>query len=160
MKKSAIACLLLVVLVTAFGCKKDDNGTTTPGLSVKIDGTAWTSGYNLSYYSSALNVTVITGSNATPQEQIQIGFVGNDVGTYNFTADVPEIFGIFSILTASGEGYASYFTDTPAGQIVISEVDKTNHTISGTFHFDGYTIDGLKKSFTEGKFTKLTYMVQ
>jgi hypothetical protein len=160
MKKSLTACLLLIVLVTAFGCKKDDNGTTTPGFSVKIDGTAWTSGYNLSYYSSALNITVITNTNATSQEQIQVGFVGNDVGTYNFSADVPEIFGIFSILTSSGDGYASYFTENPVGQIVISEVDKTNHTITGTFHFEGYNIDGLKKTFTEGKFTKLTYTVQ
>jgi hypothetical protein len=53
--------------------------------------------------------------------------------------------------------YTSTGVTTPVGQIVVTEYDKTNHTLSGTFHFEAYNFEDQKKVFTEGVFTKLPY---
>jgi hypothetical protein len=160
MKKSALAYLLLFALVFSFGCKKDDKESTTSGLSVKIDGSVWSPSINVGVYFTSMNTTMLTGSDVSTGSQLIIGFKGNDTGTFVFTADDEDSYCSYSGGSGVDDGYCSYFTDTPSGQIIITEVDKVNHTISGSFHFDGYTLDGLKKTFTEGKFNKIAFQVQ
>lgn len=154
MKKSAISCLLMFVLVLSFGCKKDETAPATPGLSVKIDGTTWTGQSNGAFYSAQQNVTLISSSNTALTELLQLEFVGNSTGTYNFTANDIVSFGTFTYM-ANFDMYTTISGTTPVGQIVVTEYDKTNHTISGTFQFEAYSFDDQKKVLSEGKFTKL-----
>jgi hypothetical protein len=156
MKKSAIACLLMIVIVFSFGCKKDDSSTPAAGMSVKIDGTAWSGKINAAIYNTLQNVTMITSSNTSPAEQLQLGFQGQSTGTFNFSADDMFSYGAFANLS-NGDMYASISSAIPVGQIVVTEYDVTNHTISGTFHFEAYNFDDQKKVFTEGKFTKIKF---
>jgi hypothetical protein len=159
MKKSAISCLLLFVLLLSFSCKKDDPITTKPGLSVKIDGTTWTGQVNTGIYDAQENLTMITGANTALTEQLQLVFVGNSAGTYKFTANDMVSFGAFAYMNTV-DMYTTIAATTPVGQIVVTEYDKTNHTLSGTFHFEAYNFEDQKKVFTEGVFTKLPYMEQ
>lgn len=159
MKKTQLTMLMLVFLVFAFGCKKDDTETVTPGLSVKIDGTTWTGKVNTGYYDAQNNLTVIAASNTSLTEQLQLAFIGNSTGTYTFSANDFESFGAFAYMSTV-DIYTTISDITPVGQIVITEYDKTNHTISGTFHFEGYNSLDEKKTFTEGKFTKISYEEQ
>lgn len=154
MKKSAISCLLMFVLVLSFGCKKDETAPATPGLSVKIDGTTWTGQANSAFYNAQQNITLISSSNTALTELLQLEFAGNSTGTYNFTANDIISFGTFTYM-ANFDMYTTLFANIPVGQIVVTEYDKTNHTISGTFHFEAYSIDDQKKVLSEGKFTKL-----
>lgn len=159
MKKSAISCLLMFVLIISFGCKKDDPASSTPGLSVKIDGTTWTGQVNTGVYDAQQNITLVSGANSTLTEQLQLVFVGNSVGTYNFKADDMVSFGAFAYMNTI-DMYTTISATTPVGQIVVTEYDKTNHTLSGTFHFEAYNFEDQKKVFTDGVFTKLTYQEQ
>jgi len=83
MKKSAIPCQLIFVLLFSFGCKKDNHIPARTGLSVKIDGTTWTGQVNTGIYDAQQNLTFITGANKTLTEQLQVVFVGNNTGIYN-----------------------------------------------------------------------------
>ncbi|MDO9254225.1 MAG: DUF6252 family protein [Bacteroidales bacterium] len=159
MKKITISCLLLFVLLLSFGCKKDDPITTKPGLSVKIDGTTWTGQVNIGIYDAQENLTIITGANTALTEQLQLVFIGNSAGTYNFTTNDMVSFGAFAYMT-NVDMYTTIAATTPIGQIVVSEYDKTNHTLSGTFHFDAYNFEDQKKVFTDGVFTKVAYTEQ
>jgi hypothetical protein len=156
MKKSAIACLLMIVLVFSFGCKKDDSSTPSSGLSVKIDGTVWTGQVNTAYYQSQQNVTIITGANTTLTEQLQVAFLGNSTGTYTFKANDIVSYGTFAYLT-NLDLYTTYYISSPVGEIIVTEYDKTNHVISGTFHFEAYNSNDKKMVLTDGKFTNLKY---
>ncbi len=160
MKKSALAYLLLFVLVFSFGCKKNDKETTTSGLTVKIDGTSWSPSVNVGVYFTAMNTTIVTGSDVSTGSQLMIGFKGNDKGTFTFKADDEDSYCTYSGGAGVDDGYSSFFSDTPSGQIIITEVDKVNHTVSGSFYFDGYNLGGGKKTFSDGKFTKIAYQVQ
>lgn len=159
MKKSAISCLLLFVLLFSFGCQKDDPITAKPGLSVKIDGTTWTGQVNTGIYDTQQNLTLISGANSTLTEQLQLVFIGNSTGTYNFNANDMVTAGAFAYMNTI-DIYTSIAANTPVGQIVVTEYDKTYHTLSGTFHFEAYNFDDRKKVFTEGVFTKVTYIEQ
>jgi hypothetical protein len=159
MKKSAISCLLMFILAMSFGCKKDDTETSTPGLSVKIDGTIWTGQVNTGVYDAQQNLTLISGANNSLTEQLQLVFIGNSTGTYSFTANDMVSFGAFAYMS-NVDMYTTISNTTPVGQIIVTEYDKTNHTLSGTFSFEAYNFDDQKKVFTEGKFTKIKYEEQ
>jgi hypothetical protein len=84
------------------------------------------------------------------------------VGIYAFTADTFENYGTFITNTGGLDSYSTWMAPESGilGQVLITEFDKTNHTVSGTFNFDGYNMDDVKKVFTEGKFTKVKYEAQ
>lgn len=160
MKNVTIAGLLMLALIFSSGCKKDSDETTSPNtLSVKIDGTSWNAGHVVGLYSAQGNLTVIMGTNLDLTEQLQLAFAGSDVGTYNFAPDDYSTFGSF-IISPDLEGYSTYLQDVPSGQVIVTEFDKANNTISGSFRFEAYNMDNVKKTFTEGKFTKIKYELQ
>lgn len=159
MKNSVIACMLLVVIAFTSGCKKDEPAAATPAISVKFDGATWTSDANLAMYSAQSEILLITGTKLSTQQSMQIGVAGYEVGTYILNDTELSTFCTFTAMTEE-TSYVSHWADSPVGQVVITENDKTNHTISGTFQFDGYNWSDQKKTFTEGKFTKITYEVQ
>jgi hypothetical protein len=165
MEKSTTAFLLMFFLIVTFGCKKDKSESTTevkPGLTVKFDGTTWTANVGLlsGFYYSDVDITTIEAGN-TAGQQVQFSFEGNTVGTYNIYGDDSHNFGAFMLGMAEEDIYAtlSYDEHILLGKIVITEYDKTNHTLSGTFYFDGYNSNDAKKTFSEGSFTKISYLI-
>lgn len=159
MKNSVIACLFMVVLAFTFGCKKDETPAATPGISVKFDGATWTSDVNIGIYAAQQHILLLSGTKLNPAQSMQIGIASIEIGTYTFNENDLNTFCDFNGMSEDAT-YVSHWADSPVGQIVITESDKTNHTISGTFTFDGYNWSDQKKTFTEGKFTKITYEVQ
>jgi hypothetical protein len=51
--------------------------------------------------------------------------------------------------------YTTLGGTSQTGQIVITEYDKTNKLVSGTFHFDAYNFNSEKITVTDGVFTKV-----
>ena len=160
MKNLLFAGLLLLVFAAVTGCKKDDSETSSPGISVKFDGATWTSSINTAALSTTTDVMIINATKLNPVSTLAISIEGSDVGTYTLSEDNAFNMCSFTDGQTVDDAYFSHYADIPTGQIVITDNDKTNHTISGTFKFDGYTFDGVKKVFSEGKFTKIAYMVQ
>ncbi|NUY80038.1 hypothetical protein HUK80_03960 [Flavobacterium sp. MAH-1] len=79
---------------------------------------------------------------------------GNTAGTYAANQNI--------LMFTQGQSESGWQSINPAnpgentGSVTISEVNTTNHTITGTFHFTGYwNGDGTiePKEFTEGEFT-------
>jgi hypothetical protein len=156
MKKSIFASLLLIVTVLSFGCKKD--AENSPGLSVNINGTAWVAQITTATYQAQSNILLIMGTNSTATEGVSLGLIAGDVGTYNFSDDNVDASGGYH--AGIGEDYLSLSGLSSVGQIVITEFDKTNLTVSGTFHFEAFNDKNVKKTFTDGKFNKIKYIAQ
>jgi hypothetical protein len=55
----------------------------------------------------------------------------------------------FSSVTEVGE---------KVGTVTITEIDKVNQTVSGTFSSKAYTVEGAVKEITEGSFSKIRYV--
>jgi len=156
MKKTSIAFCLLLVLAFSFGCKKDDDETSSPGLTVKMNGNSWTAQVTSAYYDPISNITLIVGANTSITEQLQLAFKGNATGTFTFEQDVnaSKTYGLFAYMNTV-DYYSSATDRAPVGQIVVTEYDQANQTVSGTFHFEAYNDEDVKIAFTEGSFTKI-----
>jgi len=158
MKKSILAGLLAVTLLISFGCKKDDPVTAT-GMTAKVAGNAWKADVATCAYSQTMNLTQITGMKGLMAESIQLNLFGNTTGTYTITNSETSAVGSY-VLNATAEGlYTTLSTENPVGQIVITEFDQTNKTVSGTFQFEAYNLNSAKIAITEGKFTKVSLIV-
>jgi hypothetical protein len=155
MKKSILASLLLVALIVTNGCKKDDPAPSK-GMTAKVAGNAWTADIAVATYSQMMNLTQISGMKGLMAEAIQLNITGNDVGTYTLTgAETDPVIGSY-VLDATAEGmYTTIGVNAPIGQIVITEYDKTNKMVSGTFHFEAFNLNNKKISITDGVFTKV-----
>ncbi len=158
MKKSILAGLLAVTLLISFGCKKDDP-VIAAGMTAKVAGNAWAADVATCSYSQTMNLTQITGMKGTMAEAIQLNLFGNTTGTYTISDSETSAVGGY-VLNATAEGfYSTIVADTPVGQVVITEYDKTNNKVSGTFQFEAYNANGDKIVITEGKFTKVALLV-
>lgn len=158
MKKSILASLLAVTLLITFGCKKDDP-VISSGMTAKVAGNAWAADVTTCSYSQTMNLTQITGMKGTMAEAIQLNLFGNTTGTYSISDSETSAVGGY-VLNATAEGfYSTIVADTPVGQVVITEYDKTNNKVSGTFQFEAYNANGDKIVITEGKFTKVALIV-
>jgi hypothetical protein len=159
MRNPANVFLLFAVLTFSFACS-DENTEVAPAdtnsITIKIDGTVWTPAIVTAYYSEQSGITLITGSNASATQQLKIAFMGNEAGTYTFTAADQNTFGTFIVTGASAFIFSTLTLDNPVGHITVSGYDKTKHIISGTFYFEGYS-GSVKKTFSEGVFTKVEY---
>jgi hypothetical protein len=159
MRYPANVFLLFALLIFSFACS-DENTEVAPAdtnsITVKIDGTVWTPPIVTAYYSEQTGITLITGSSSSATQQLKIAFMGNEPGTYKFTAADENTFGSFMVTGTSVFIFTTLSLDNPVGQITVTEYDKTKHTISGTFYFEGYS-GSVKKTFSEGVFTKVKY---
>lgn len=158
MKKSILASLLAVTLLISFGCKKDDP-VISSGMTAKVAGNAWKADVATCSYSQMMNLTQITGMKTLNSEAIQLNLFGNTTGTYTITDSETSAVGGY-VFDATAEGFYSTISDDAAtGQIIITEYDQANKTVSGTFQFEAYNINGVKIGITEGKFTKVALIV-
>lgn len=133
------------------------DGVTEPAgdplFQVKIDGSLYTAD---SYFATIGNGLIsVTGLRGTNGEYVSIVIDGTAEGTYTEEA-------IFAYSPDGDEDnvYSNISLDPlndDLGTVTITEIDETNHTISGTFSFTGYLDGSTDKSFTEGKFENIPY---
>lgn len=159
MKKFKFAYLVMLVLFFSFGCKKDDTATVYPGFTVKIDNTTWFPENYSSAFDIRQNIMKIYAGNIKVNDLIILSFIGDSTGTYNLKSGDSQTYGYFEN-PSKIQMYTTTLSENLAGQIIVTEFDKSFHTITGTFHFEAYSIDNLKKTFTEGKFIKIPYTIE
>jgi hypothetical protein len=83
------------------------------------------------------------------------------VGTYDATGtDGPNPDASVFYRDEQGNMYFSSVTEVgeKVGTVTITEVDKVNQTVSGTFSSKAYTVEGALKEITEGSFSKIRYV--
>jgi hypothetical protein len=126
-------------------------GPGTALFSVNIDGTPFVAETTQAVIGGGL--TTIVGSRGANGESVYISVDAIVPGTYTeallgYTTDAD-----------TEEGYSNLLNTT--GNLVITEVDVVNHTISGTFSFTGDYSDVTaalpSKVFTNGVFTDIPY---
>ncbi len=169
MRISPIHIVTLVASLTFFSCQKELSyeGGPPPAqeplgdFRAKIDGVQWVaadSAKGAAFLGGAINIS------GTSSDNKQISMTLNDTVTGVYTLNqITSSLGVYTDQDSSGV-YA-FTTDqgvdtTQAGGIVtVTEIDKVNRTISGTFSFKAYRdIDNREKSITEGIFNKLPYL--
>lgn len=170
MKRLSTTYLLLFCgLVFIASCSKElsyENKPTGPGTNTagdfraKIDGVQWeaaasTKGANI--LAGFINIVGISSDG----KQLSITINDTIPGTYLLNQTT---FSVASYADNASSNTFAFSTDQGAdtsqggGSVTITEIDKTNKTISGTFRFNVYRDqDSSKKVITEGVFFKLPY---
>jgi hypothetical protein len=140
--------LLLLVIVAAFSCGKDNPVVELPFLNARADGVVKDC--------NVVSVT-LTGSNLQINGQTTAGdvlFVLNinnsyttgQIGTFNIG---PGNFN--AALYKEGTTFFSAGTSTGTGRIQITNSNSTG--VQGTFEFTGVSTTGASKQITEGRFS-------
>jgi hypothetical protein len=156
MKTKVYVLLLAVMMATFVSCKKDSSSTTestTPGFSLKFQGTTWTGTTYTAVHFAFNNTTQISAVKSGTSDQIVLAFTGSAAGTYTFD-DYNMGSAVIGTIT-----FSSLFSDIPVGSIVVTKYDASKRLISGTFTFNGATFAGTVYQITEGKFTNVPLTV-
>jgi hypothetical protein len=160
-KLKLIGALALIASLSFTSCKKDSTDDNTPttqtaangGMIAKIDGKAWTA--NLTGASQQNGMTNISGQ-STDGQTLTITLSDTKAGTYALNGSTMHAAAYTK--TQGSSGYSSNGASGAGGTVVISEVDATNKTISGTFSFTLIEpSSGSKVVVSEGSFNKVTY---
>lgn len=140
------------------GDGENPGGETEPGLfKVDFDGQNFATSSTLVYISGG---SIIINAYRSNGENFRFILEGTTVGTYAANQNLVTY-------SPAGSEYgfmANHPTDEDfnTGSVVITSINTTNKTISGTFHFKGYWSDFdddsvAPKDFTNGVFTNLPY---
>ena len=111
---------------------------------------------------NAINISGLRGSEG---EIITLTVFGDSEGTYQLgvpSDNDPLLFNAGAYIEANntGEGVWATFsvTNTSQGEVIISEIDTENQTMSGTFSFTGTNgFNNETKEFTNGSFTDVPF---
>jgi len=150
--------IYLFVTVFMFVSCTEDVRFNTPAFQGLKDNVFWRS-QNYTAYTKQNGVLVIEGG------------LGAEKVTLNLPSPIPQTFtlGVDDVTTAS---YSNVFpsetpqfttgTDLGSGQVIITEFDVANNTISGTFRFTAVNVNAVNEEkpeihFTEGVFYKIPY---
>jgi hypothetical protein len=151
--KKLIVVLLSICVLSDMGCKKDNSNAGPASFSAKVEGVDWTAN-NVSGIASATDPsTAITATNIS-DEKMTLAFYTHNTGTITFKANDPYSFGSYA--TADNE-YSTLNSSSPLGTIIITDFDKSQKIISGSFSFTGKNTAGNKINITEGKFENVPY---
>jgi hypothetical protein len=128
---------------------------------VDIDGAHYTASATVVYISGG---SIILNALRSQGDNFAFFLNGTTAGTYQAN-DEDNIVGYNALdfdNTFIGVNFDNPTEDT--GSVTVTEVDLVHHTISGTFHFKGYSEDDagnpVSKQFTNGIFTDLPYTVE
>lgn len=105
------------------------------------------------------DVINISGIKTNTGEAIILTVFGNSIGTYKLGVTQNQVELNSASLAENGNVWPSV-TDfvTSQGEIIITELDEENKTITGTFFFTGHNpITMSSKVFENGSFTKIPY---
>ena len=153
---------IALIAFVMIGCSKDDddnngddnnnNNPPASGLTAKIDGTAWTSSATTATIKDGM--TTIAGFTAKTTSLV-IAIHSESTGTYQLNQTSTSI---ASLINDSGT-FSTNADPLASGEVIITDINTTDSTISGTYHFEAYDIyqTGTMVSVTGGTFTKVKY---
>jgi hypothetical protein len=140
--------LMLILIVSAFSCGKDDSGVPTlPFLNARVGGVVKDCNIvTVTQTASVLQINAQTTAgdalfilNLNNYKQGQIGTF--EIGPGNFTTVLYR------------EGGVSYSAGTSAGSGRIQVTNSNSTGIQGSFEFTGVSTAGTTKVITEGRFS-------
>ncbi|GAB4283499.1 MAG: hypothetical protein Kow0068_08360 [Marinilabiliales bacterium] len=141
------------IVITLLSCKKDSNPAS---MEATIDGTKWTAITRVSKHFVSTGMYTITGTSASG-EVLVITIKGEEEGSYNSSTSIDSLnaqVGAVFQPDASSPTEDNFFSTS--GTVTITELDKNEQTISGTFSFTMSKMSETK-SITNGKFENLNY---
>lgn len=159
-KKSNISLLfiLFVVPIIFSSCTKDDDPITDLAkMTASIDGSDWNGSVTKATISN--NTLILSGISVSGSSITITIYDGFEEGTYPLTQTTFGV-AVYQEVTG-GEGFTTNAGPDAGGQITITEIDKTNKTISGYFSFDVKEQSSQEvKSITDGSIDKIGYTMQ
>lgn len=159
--------LVFGVLLTMLSCNKElsyenpsgSDSTTSANFTASIDGVNWSAAASAEAASFLAGLTNLSGVSSDNQ---QLSIVLDDTVTGVYTLSQSSVStAVFSDNNTSDAYSSSQGSDTTqsGGTVTVTEIDRVNKTISGTFSFKLYRAsDGKQKVFTNGVFNKLSYV--
>lgn len=154
--------LLSVTLLQSCDPSEDSNSSPSTGtFQVDFDGQTYVADVvSATIIDDVINITGLRGPN---DENVTLTVFGNSTGTYQLgvTNNQVELNGAAYIEPNNdGTGVFVALTDgvTSQGELVITEIDEANLTMSGTFQFTGVNVNTEEvKEFTNGVFIEIPY---
>lgn len=170
MKKLLLPFISLVLILLVFSCVNEpfegdiidisDSNDTAGLFKVEFDGQTYVADQSTAVIID--NSMTISGIRGTNQESVIITVLDTSVGTYQL--------GLFDISNSNGIAYSGAngsndvwvsaingVSGVSQGEVVVSEINEENQTISGTFNFTGHNSNGDSKEFVNGVFTNVSY---
>jgi hypothetical protein len=169
MRISPIHIIALFALLPFFSCQKELSYEGGPppvqealgDFRAKIDGVQWVAADSAKGAAILGGLINISGT-SSDNKQISMTLDDTITGVYTLNQVSPSLgayadqdsSGIYAFTTDQGAD-----TSQAGGIVTVTEIDKVNKTISGTFSFKVYRdLDSRGKSITEGVFNKLSYV--
>lgn len=161
-------CAAALVIVSIIGCQKelsDENVTGGPSAStgsfrMKVDGTQWvaTKSVSASIIAGFIEITGVSSDN-----KIFTIFLADSItGTYILDQGSLEFAAFLDSSAADPHEYSSYEgldTSHAGGTVTVTQIDRVNKTISGTFKMKLFReLDQKQLILTEGVFDKIPYV--
>lgn len=164
MKKGLIYIAVLIAALPMFSCHKEVSLETKTGLNgdfkAIIDGVDWIaadSSKGAAILGGLINITGVSADN----KQISITLNDTVTGVYTLNQSTTSFAAYVDNASSGFNAYAtneSGDTTLAGGTVTITQIDKVNKTISGTFSFTVFrSSDSLRKKITSGVFYKLSY---
>lgn len=120
---------------------------TTYSIKVTQDGVSKQWNTTQAIYIKSFDAMTITGSNGSTSMTL---FLASGIESKVYPFDSKDVAGGY---TENANIYSSDFDDNSQGNITVTELNKTNKTIKGTFNFIGKNEDmTVSKVFTNGEF--------
>jgi hypothetical protein len=160
MKTNYLTYFLLVALGLA-SCQKEIPNINAPigNFRARINGTQWIATASTS---ATMNSGIITLTGVGNRKSLTIVLLGNAPGTYALN-DTSFNNAAYIDSTNSGGGFstAQGGSAVAGGQVIITRIDNTAKTITGTFSFKTFrSSDSSKADFTEGIFENIKFTSQ
>lgn len=155
-----------VILILFLSCQKEQNlrnafeGTSTGELASKIDNQGWVA-LDSSKSASIMNGFITISGTSSDRKTIAISLNDTATGTYKLNRNTISIATYTDSITYIQDFSTAQSSDISlaGGEVTVTEIDKINKTISGTFQLNLYSDSArYKKVVTEGVFNKLSYI--
>lgn len=166
--RSVYTVMSLLLLSTLWSCRKEvsteNNSGINPGagsFTAQIDGVTWTAADTAKGASILVGQINLIGVSAD-NRQLSITLDDTVTGVYALTQSSVSLAAFAN--NDSSELYAftsnqGMDTSQAGGIVTVTEIDKANKTISGTFSFKLYRdVDGHQKTVKNGVFNRLPYV--
>ena len=153
------------IVITSSGCDENGDLLPLPSMKATVDGEAWSSIFRLSVVkeSDSLNTIVITGTptaSETADKTIILTTFGTNEGTYtlslgSLSTDCSVVYKKTADAADGGDNYYVAYEAT----ITISEHDRTNKKLSGTFSAKLRSTGNIADEviITDGVFKNINY---
>lgn len=158
MKRNIFSTLLIVLVILASGCKKDQaTDNTAVGLSARLAGADWTATtISAAIINGMLSIKGTTKNLSVLTIEIQDVKQGSTYSLNETSSD----FATYSVKTSGTQAsvYSSNIGSGVGGGVSITKIDRLSSTVSGTFYFYLSDEEGNGVNFTAGVIDNLKYI--